>query len=114
MNFGPETNDFHYLVKFLKQKFFTFPQPRYVLIMFLNFGHFLTPIFSPPNGTKGPKDLDDQTIKWLHSESDITTVCQIIHTTDLMFSILKKDSYVKEQITGLSISVIRHTLHFDN
>ena len=33
-------NYFHDLVQYPIQKFFAFPQPRYVLRMFLNFGHF--------------------------------------------------------------------------
>ena len=35
-----ETNYFHDFVQYPKQKFFAFPQPRYVLSMFLNFWHF--------------------------------------------------------------------------
>ena len=40
MNISRDKNYFHYLVQYPKQKFFAFPQPQYVLSMFLNFGHF--------------------------------------------------------------------------
>ena len=40
MNNSRETNYFHDLVQHPKWKFFVFPQPEYVLSMYLNFGHF--------------------------------------------------------------------------
>ena len=41
-NLSPESNDFHEFVQYPKYKFLAFPQPQYVLSMFLNFGRFST------------------------------------------------------------------------
>ena len=40
MNISRETSCFHDLLQHPKQKFLAFPQPQYVLRMFLHFGHF--------------------------------------------------------------------------
>ena len=40
MNIWRKTKCFHDFVQCPQQKFFSFPQPRHVLGMFLNFGHF--------------------------------------------------------------------------
>ena len=40
MNISRENNYFLDLVQYPKYTFFVFPQPQYVLSMFLNFGYF--------------------------------------------------------------------------